>query len=161
MNYQKNKLIIIILFSFLIAIILQVMPWPVQMCFFRPSWIKLLLIYWVMTMPYRINVGTGFTVGLIMDVILGSTIGVHALAFSTLAYLVVNQFRLFLNIRLWQQIFVVAWLSVATHLMIFLEEFLVINAVFHPKIFWSSVIDGALWPWFFLLMQKIKLKFFF
>ncbi|CUX96146.1 Rod shape-determining protein MreD [Candidatus Gullanella endobia] len=150
----------IIWISFFFAIIMQIMPWPSNLYLFRPSLLNLLLIYWVVALPYRVNLGTGFILGLIMDLVIGSTLGVHSLGFIILTYLAIFKFNPFLNMVIFQQVIVVISLSLLTQVVVFLTEYLLINASFHPEIFWRSIVDGLLWPWLFSLMCKIRCQFY-
>ena len=149
----------IIWLSFLISMVLQVIPWPAQIHMFRPSWLELAFIYWVMALPHRVGIGSGFALGLMTDLIFGSTFGIRALGLSLIACLVAFKFQLLRNRVLWQQAVVVVWLSLLMEMVAFFAEFFAKNSPFYPEILWGSLVNGILWPWMFLLMRKIRRQF--
>lgn len=136
------------------------MPWPEQFIYYRPTWLVLILIYWVMALPHLVSIGTGFFLGLLIDLIQGSALGVHALAYSMICYLVSYKHQLFRNISLWQQqSLVIAGLSVVMNFIIYWGECLSSLVLFHPEIFWNCLINAILWPWMFLLLRKVRRQF--
>ncbi|PSW10212.1 rod shape-determining protein MreD [Photobacterium sanctipauli] len=145
--------------SFIIALILQVAPWPGQLEFFRPSWIMLVAFYWVLALPHRVNVGTALLLGLLWDLMLGSTLGVRGLMMSVLCYIVALNFQVLRNLSLWQQAMLVALLTLGGKLVEFWAEYLVSEITFDPQRLWAVLLNFLLWPWLFLLLRRMRRKF--
>lgn len=73
-----------IIFSLLVTLLLNFLPtsaWP-----WMPDWVALVVIFWSIREPRRVGMGTGFLLGLIMDVADASVMGQHALAYVLVAY---------------------------------------------------------------------------
>lgn len=154
-RYRDDRRWVIFL-SFLIAVILEKMPWPEQFIYYRPTWLVLILIYWVMEIPHRVSIGTGFFLGILMDLIQGLALGIYALAYSIICYFVSYKHHLIKNIAIWQQSLIIAGLSVVMNFTIYLAEFLSSFVVFYPKIFWNCLVNAIFWPWVFLLLREVR-----
>ena len=70
---------IIILLSFVISLLITTMTFSLGV--FSPDWIQLVLIYWLLAVPSVIGLIGAWFIGIIADVTLGSTLGMHALTY--------------------------------------------------------------------------------
>lgn len=147
---------VIIASSFLVALVLSVLPWPVWTEQFRPDWVALVLIYWCIALPTRVGVGTAWSVGLILDVLYGSMLGENALAKSLIAFLAVHfhlQLRMFPR---WQQAVVVLLLVAANNLLVLWIKNLAGQAPATWGNLTPAIVSMLLWPWLFVILRDIR-----
>ncbi len=147
---------IVIGLSFFIALVLQTIPWPGTLDLLRPSWLFLVLAYWVLAVPHRVNVGTALILGLIWDLLIGSTLGIRGMMMAIVIYLVALNFLVIRNMALWQQALLIAFFTALLKVLVFAGEYLIQDVVFNPLSLWSALINAILWPWLFLLMRRIR-----
>lgn len=146
----------VILFSLFVALMLTVWPLPDAIRPFWPAWCALVLVYWCMALPHRVNVGTFWLIGILLDVLKGALFGEHALALAVLAFATT---RWHLQVRVFpvsQQILVVALLLATYEFALFWIRG--IAGVGQP-VFYSiaPVVTGALvWPWLFFLLRGLR-----
>ncbi|XZG70971.1 rod shape-determining protein MreD [Chitinibacteraceae bacterium HSL-7] len=93
----------LILACFIAAMLANLLPWGLLSRAFSPDFVLLMLLYWTLNQPRRIGVGTGFMLGLLMDVANGAMLGQHALAYSVVCYLVLMRHRQLNLYPYWQQ----------------------------------------------------------
>lgn len=145
--------------SFIMAIILQVAPWPGDLAAFRPSWLLLVTFYWVLALPHRVNVGIALILGLLWDLMLGSILGVRGLMMSIVIYIVALNFQVLRNMSLWQQAAIFTALSSVGKILVYWAEYLISPVQFDVNIFWAELLNFLLWPWLFLLLRRIRRQF--
>ena len=77
----------VILASFLLALVLAVLPLPQWLLWARPEWLALCLIYWTIALPHRVGILTALVLGVVMDVLEGAVLGQNAFALVVIAVL--------------------------------------------------------------------------
>jgi len=149
----------IVTLTLLIALIATIMPLPISVDAFRPDWVLVVLIYWCLALPNRVNVISAGFLGLLLDVLLGSILGVHTAAMAVAVYIISGNFQKIRNFSVWQQSLIVGVLSALYHLIVFWMQRFLTDAVFLPSYLYPVITTVILWPWVFLLLRKIRRHF--
>ena len=140
-------------FTLIAAILLNMLPWSGAAFWFRPDFVALAILYWVIQQPHRVGFTIAFVLGLLMDVADGALLGQHALAYSILVYggiLFHRRVRMFSPVA--QIVHVIPLLLVND--VIILGIRLLAGADFPGyRFFIGSFVGGALWPFLSMLLN--------
>ena len=149
----------VIVFSFIVALTLTIIPLPDTARYLRPDWVGLVLIYWCLALPDRVGISTGWLTGLLIDLLTGTVLGQHALSLTVVSYLAL---KFHLRVRLfpvWQQAFIVLVLLVV-HQLLALWISHIIGRPAAPWYFWApSVIGMLLWPVVYAMLRALRRGF--
>ena len=74
MTERKLNNFFVIIISLLVAVMLTITTFPLGP--FAPDWIQLFLIYWIIALPLSIGMLSSWIIGLLVDVVMGSTLGI-------------------------------------------------------------------------------------
>lgn len=139
--------------TILVAMVLALLPMPDWTIWLRPAWVLLILIYWAMTVPSRVSEGVAWVTGLLMDLLHGSVLGEHAMAYTVVIYFVS---RLHMRLRMYPML----QQGLSVFMFVLLYQFIIyciqgfIGDLPASRLYWmSSVTSMLLWPWLFILMR--------
>ncbi|RUO33560.1 rod shape-determining protein MreD [Aliidiomarina sanyensis] len=149
----------VILGTVILSLIFAVMPITLTLAAWRPEWPLLAIIYWIIALPHRVNIGYAFLVGLAVDILLGSTLGFHAAAYAVVVYPAARHYPRIRNFSLSQQAILVLLLVLLARAIVFVLEHYLNNAPFMPHYFWPALSSALFWPWVFLIFRKIRRHF--
>jgi rod shape-determining protein MreD len=135
--------------TFVLSFMLVILPLPSWAIPWRPEWTTLVLIYWCMALPQRVGVVSGWSVGLIQDVLTGTLLGQQALSLAITAYFI-SQIHLRLRIYpIYQQMIVIFFVILISDL----PNLWVRGLQGHPpqdfEFIYPVLTSFLLWPWVF------------
>ena len=144
------------------GMVLAVMPLPgsvpPELGYLRPDWVVMVLIYWIIALPHRVGIVTAWGTGLIVDVLLGSLLGQHALAYIVIAYVASSLYQRLRMFTVWQQALVVFAMLGMNRLIIFWTESIAGLAQWNMWYLLPAVSGALLWPVVFLMLRAMRRK---
>jgi len=148
-----------IIFSFIIALLLTIVPFPAWADMFRPEWVARTLTYWCMALPQRVGVGSGWFMGLLLDVVTGSLLGQHALGLSVIAFLALKLHQRMRIFPMWQQALTVL-LFIALYRLLLLWVNGIIGQPVQAWPYWLPLLTStAIWPLMFTTLRSVRRNF--
>ncbi len=146
----------VILLSFMLAIMLTEAPMPAPLEWGRPQWTALVLIYWVAALPHRVGPWYGWIVGLLLDILQGSLLGVHALSLALIAVIVQSLHQRFRMYPVWQQALFVLVMVGLYQLLLNWGQSLRGASSDSLLFLLPSLVSAFIWPWLFVLLRSIR-----
>lgn len=142
--------------TLLVALIGQLFELPWGLALLRPLWVPLVLVYWAMVIPQPTGLLTAWITGLLLDVMLGSVLGQHALGLTLLVFIA-------LSLRGWLTLFPVWQEAAMLTLLWLLYAFLMFwidGATGHradPWLRWTPVLTtGLCWPLVVAVLNSLR-----
>lgn len=150
----------IILVTFVIAAVLTVFPLPEWLEAFRPEWVAMVVIYWVMALPERIGLITAWIAGFFLDVLEGSLLGLNALALALIAYLALSLYQRMRMFTFVQQSSTVLIL-IGIHQLLSFWILAANNQNIAPNLVFmvSAVSSAIVWPFIFMGLRYVRRTF--
>lgn len=145
--------------STIVAFMLVVMPLPEWLEPFRPDWVTLIMIYWVMMLPSHVGVVIAWMMGILLDVAHGALMGEHALGLVLVAWFVFMQHQRMRVASLLQQALVIFFLLLSKQLIVLWVNGIIGRAPDTLFYFAPSFLGALLWPWFNIIVRDLHHKF--
>jgi rod shape-determining protein MreD len=143
-----------ILLTIIIAGLLGIMPLPNWLEIWRPEWIAVVLVYWVIALPHRIGLFTAWTVGFFVDVLEGSLLGLNAITLTLIAYIALSLYQRLRMFTPLQQSTTILMLVGISQLLIFWVLTATGQNTPPNLMFVVSALSSALvWPLVFVLLR--------
>ena len=143
---EKPPRPLLIIFSFFIAIALNLFPYEDSLFVYKPDFVALLLAYWCMVQPRWIGFTAAFSLGLLMDLAYTAALGQHVLAYAVLVLAAQFMRSRFVLLGLWQQAMNIAFILVVSLLVLFaVSHFVDGSSSLHWRHLTPAAIGAALW----------------
>lgn len=147
---------LLIALSLLAALVLQLFELPYWLALLRPLWVPLVLVYWVMVIPQPTGLLTAWIVGLMLDVLLGSVLGQHALGLTLVVFLTLQMRGVLALYPVWQE----AVALTPVWLVYIFVNFWIDGVTGHradPLLQWMPLVTtGLFWPLVYEMLGGLR-----
>ena len=138
--------------------VMTLFPLPEAWQQWRPSWVMLVLSYWVIMIPDRVGLLWALICGLLLDAILNTAMGLNGFALAITTFMLLLLYKRIRLFPLWKQALSIAFISGIFIAITFWLGRLTGKSI--ESIAWQGmVINGVLWPWLFLLLNQVSRYF--
>lgn len=141
--------------SIIIALILMILPLPEWAVAYRPNWILLTLVFWIVYAADGFGITMVWIIGICLDLLSGSTLGQHAVSLIVCAFIVIQLQQSFKIYPIGKQCLLLAFLVVIY--LVITRWLFGDTPIINDWTYWCSALTTAfLWPWAFVLLRELR-----
>lgn len=170
MMTTKIKTLFFIVLVFFISLMVEIIPLPYWGEYLRPQLVLLVLIYWQLTNPHKVNLVLVLFLGLLLDFLNHVVLGEHALALIVISYFLLKFHQRIKMFALGRQMLAIFGLLLGYHgiLLIFTwlthDQTIVIGfSDVKMQDYWlpfsNAIISAIIWPCFAAVLYNLQ-KYF-
>lgn len=154
---QRKDPFLIIIGSVIIGSILVVYPLSYAYAGWRPLFMLLITLFWVLCQPTWCGVWFAFGMGLFTDLLLDAPLGMNALSYVLLAFMTryfIRERRILTFSNLW----VIITLSLVAHLVLTLMAQTMLGVHFSLTRHWQPLLSSIFsWPILYYLLKRWRI----
>ena len=142
--------------TLLVALFLNLLPYPEWARYARPDWVTLTLFYWCLATPRCIGVGWGWVTGLMLDLMQYTLFGQQALGKALIALVATGACRRLRLYSMWRQCAVVLVISAVDIAVVVGVHHLTRGIEFRIEYWQAALTTALLWPLAYVVLRKLR-----
>ncbi len=144
-DHQKHSSFMLFLPLVFLCLMFEIFRLPEVIAPYRPNLLALVLIYFSVFDPRRINIEIAWICGLLIDLMTGAPLGINALSYALQIYLIVSQFKRFAIFAKWQQLIIIVLVNFLGQVLCFWIGHIMGQTVYEVNFAARTVTTGILW----------------
>ena len=159
---KKNKLWIYL--TLVISLFIDLYMFPDAVMHLKPQFTLLVLIYWNMALPDKVGISEALVIGLLLDILTGPILGLHALLFVLVTYICQRFFYQFRVSPVLQQSIILFFFFFVFKMTLAFDFVDVSSGVSVSDIQYLlnastfAFVSSLMWPIIFFILRELRRK---
>ncbi len=154
--HRRQSISLPLFISFLLAFVVTILPMPEVLRWWQPAWVLCVLIYWTLVSPDSISLPLAWCLGVLLDVFLGTLLGLHALIFSLSIFLLKRSRHGWHRQPTWLRSLAVVGVLMGSYLFQYVLTLFIGGSHQGVSYTLSFVLTAFCWPLVYLLLNLHK-----
>ena len=118
-----------------------------------------MIIYWIIAVPSMYNLFVIWLIGIITDVAVGSTLGMNALIYVFLSFVVRRLYKSLRYFTVIQQSIIVLFLMVLKITFLLWIDVMLSADIYSTSMYWTTLSSALIWPVIFFSLRYLRRKY--
>ncbi|WP_308387796.1 rod shape-determining protein MreD [Acidithiobacillus sp. AMEEHan] len=146
----------ILFLGFLLAFLLESLPFGPLYAQLHPDFVALLILYWALSSEQALSYVVIWLIGLLQDLLLGDLLGAQAISLVLMLVLLYAWMNRVRRLPPWEQLFFIFFLLLAQQLAAWLWPLLLRPIAWHNALLIGPALGAALWPLLTYLLDQMQ-----